>query len=117
VSPIHLLVLVTGLVLFVGILEILRRRQLREKYAILWLLVGGAAMVLAAVPRVLDRVAGVLHVADPPNLLLFGACVVLLLVTVQLSWESSRLEDETRALAEELALLRYQVEQLQHTEG
>jgi hypothetical protein len=32
-------------------------------------------------------------------------------VCVHLSWESSRLEDETRALAEEVALLRLQVEQ------
>jgi hypothetical protein len=52
-----------------------------------------------------------LHVADPPNLLLFAANVVLVLVTVHLSWESSRMEDRTRALAEEVALLRQHIEQ------
>jgi hypothetical protein len=37
---------------------------------------------------------------------------VLLLVSVHLSWEASRLEEETRTLAEEVALLRMQVESL-----
>ena len=110
-TGVHVVVLVTGLILFAGMLEMLRRRQLREKYAVLWLAVGVGCATFAIVPGVLDTVAHALHVADPPNLLLFGACVVLLLVTVQLSWEASRLEDKTRALAEEVALLRYQVEQ------
>ena len=116
-SSVHIFALVTGLALFAGMLEMLRRRQLREKYAVLWLLVGVASAVVAMVPRLLDSVANALDVADPPNLLLFGACVVLLLVTVQLSWEMSRLEDKTRALAEEVALLRYQVEQQGATGG
>jgi hypothetical protein len=116
-SSVHIVALATGLVLFAGMLEMLRRRQLREKYAVLWLGVGVAAAVVAIVPRLLDSVARALHVADPPNLLLFAACVVLLLVTVQLSWETSRLEDETRALAEEVALLRYQVERQQGSDG
>ena len=53
-----------------------------------------------------------LGIADPPNLLLFGAVLVLLLVSVHLSWEVSRLEEETRTLAEEIGLLRMQVESL-----
>lgn len=116
-TSVHVVALVMGLVLFGGMLEMLRRRQLREKYAVLWLVVGVGSAALAIVPDLLDTVANALHVADPPNLLLFGACVVLLLVTVHLSWETSRLEDKTRALAEELALLRYQLEQQGATGG
>ncbi len=37
---------------------------------------------------------------------------MLLLVSVHLSWEASRLEEETRTLAEEVGLLRMQVEAL-----
>jgi len=113
VNSVHIFALVTGLTLFVGMLELLRRRQLREKYTVLWLLVGIAIAILAIAPGIVNVVGDLLHVADPPNLLLFAACVVLLLFTVQLSWEISKLEARTRTLAEEVALLRYQAEQLQ----
>jgi hypothetical protein len=96
----------TGLVLLATIIELLRRRQLREKYALLWLGVAIVVLPLAAFPRLLDRVAGLLGVASGVSLVLFLGVVFLLLVAVHLSWEVSRLEEETRILAEEIALLR-----------
>ncbi|MDP8932295.1 MAG: DUF2304 domain-containing protein [Actinomycetota bacterium] len=98
--------LVAGAFALAMIIELLRRRQLREKYAALWLLVGIAMAVLGIFPGLLDVVAAWLGVADPPNLLFFMAILVLLVVSVHLSWELSRLEDETRTLAEEIAFLR-----------
>lgn len=109
-TSVHIVALVGGAAILTGIVELLRRGQLREKYAVLWLLVGVAVAVFAIFPGLLDDVARPLRIADPPNLLLFAANVVLLLVTVQLSWESSRMEDRTRSLAEEVALLREQIE-------
>ena len=96
-----------------GIGELLRRRQLREKYAVLWLLVGPAIAVLAVVPSLLDAAADALGVADPVNLLLFLGVLVLLGVCLHLSWECSRLEEETRDLVEALALLRHRVDRLE----
>jgi len=93
--------------------ELLRRRQLREKYAMIWLLVAPAIAVLAVVPSLLDAVAGSLGVADPVNLLLFLAVLVLLGVCLHLSWECSRLEEESRAVVEEVALLRQRLDQLE----
>lgn len=109
-DDVRVLGLVGGLAVLVVMFELLRRRQLKEKYAVLWLAVSVPVAVLAVAPGVLDAVAGSLSVADPVNLLLFVGLLVLLSVCVHLSWESSRLEDETRALAEEIALLRLQVE-------
>ncbi len=103
--------LVGGLVVLTLMITLLTRRQLKEKYAVLWLLVAVVVAVLAVAPGLLDTVATGLGVETPLNLLLFVGVLVLLVVCVHLSWESSRLEDETRALAEEVALLRLQVEQ------
>jgi hypothetical protein len=96
----------TGIVVIVVILELLRRRQLREKYAVLWLVVGVLVLPLGFFPRILDAVAEALGVASGVSLVLFGGLVFLLLVCVHLSWEVSRLEEETRVLAEEVALIR-----------
>jgi hypothetical protein len=109
----HVFALVTALGTLAVMLELLRRRQLREKYAAVWLVVGLCIAVLAVFPGLLDVAADLLGVADPPNLLLFLAALLLLLTDVHLSWEVSRLEGEARTLAEEIALLRMKVDSLE----
>jgi hypothetical protein len=104
-------VLVAVLLLAV-VLELVRRRQLPSKYAALWLLVGVGGVLLAAVPAALNAVARLLHVYDPVNLLLFAGITFLLLVCMHLSWECGRLEEETRTIAEQLALLSVEVREL-----
>ena len=106
----RILPVVAAIVTLAVILQLLRRRQLREKYAILWVGCSAAVAIIAIFPRVLSAAAEVLGVRTPANLLFFVAALVLLVVCVQLSWEISRLEDETRALAEEIAIVRLQVE-------
>lgn len=96
----------------VFIVELLRRRQLREKYAALWLALGLGMLLLVIFPGLLTGVASLVGVAVPVNLLFFIALLTLLAVAVHLSWELSRVEDETRSLAEEVAILRFEIEEL-----
>ncbi|GAB3936729.1 hypothetical protein GCM10027614_13710 [Micromonospora vulcania] len=92
------------------IVELLRRRQLREKYGMLWLGVLVIVIPLSLFPRLLDNVAELLGVASGVSLVLFLGIVFLLLVCVHLSWEVSALEEETRTLAEDFALLRAEID-------
>ena len=96
------------------VVEMLRRKKLREKYAALWLIVGVATLVLAAFPRLLNIVAEYVGVQVPSNLLFAMSILMLLGVCLHLSWEISVVEDETRTLAEEVAILRAQLEGLEH---
>jgi hypothetical protein len=101
------IVTVLSAVAIIGfILELLRRRQLQEKYAILWLAVGIALVPMAIFPRLLDAVANAIGIASGVSFVLFAGMVFLLMVCIHLSWEVSRLEEETRTLAEEIALIR-----------
>lgn len=99
-----------GLLILGVILELLRRRRLREKYAMLWLAVGLIVLPLGFFPSLLDGTAAMLGVASGVSLVLFLGFLFLLLVCIHLSWEVSQLEEETRTLAEDLALLRADVE-------
>lgn len=99
------------------VVEMLRRKKLREKYAVLWLIVGVATLVLAAFPRMLNIVAEYVGVQVPSNLLFAMSILMLLGVCLHLSWEISVVEDETRTLAEEVAILRTQVEALEVRAG
>ncbi|WP_136519420.1 DUF2304 domain-containing protein [Cellulomonas telluris] len=96
--------------LVVFLVVLLRTRRLREKYAVTWILLGSGVVVLAAFPRTAETLASAVGVQTPSNLLFAIALMVLLLVCIQLSVEITGLEEETRTLAEEVALLRLDVE-------
>lgn len=99
----------SGVTLFV--VEMLRRGFLREKFAALWLLVSSVLVFIAVFPGVLRRAADLVGVQVPSNLLFMMSAVLLLVVSVQLSHEVSRVEARTRRLAEEIALLKRSLEE------
>lgn len=99
------------------VFEMLRRKKLREKYAALWLFVGIGTLVLAAFPRLLTIVTEFSGVQLPSNLLFIISILLLLGVCLHLSWEISVVEDETRTLAEEVAILRALIEALPAAEN
>jgi len=97
-------------VLVVGLLfALLRTRRIREKYAGIWIVVSVGVLVLAVFPRFAFWLAKLAGVSTPVNLLFAVSIAVLLTVCIQLSIETSALEEETRTIAEELALLRLEV--------
>ena len=101
-------VVVLGLLYF-----LLRTRRIREKYAGIWILLAIAVVILGAFPTLIVRFAALVGVGLPVNLLFALAFVTLLTVCIQLSSELSSLEEESRTLAEEIALLRLEVRTLQ----
>ena len=102
---------VLGSLVTLGLLfEMMRRQRLREKYAVFWAIVALLTLLVAAFPALLNAAAAVVGVAVPANLLFFVASMLLLVVSVQHSSELGRLEERTRTLAEEVALLRLQLQ-------
>lgn len=104
--------IVFALLVLVIIIVMLLRRQLREKYATLWLVIGLALLILAIFPNVLLAMADLLGVEVPSNLIFALAIVLLVGVTLHLSWELSQAEDEVRRVAEDVAILRADVDDL-----
>ncbi|GGM99942.1 hypothetical protein GCM10011609_42850 [Lentzea pudingi] len=107
----YVVAIIGSILILLGIMELLRRRQLSEKYAVLWLVVGVLLLILTIFPGLLGTVSVAAGIEVPSNLLFFTAIVFLIGVALHLSWELSRLEDETRKLAEDLAILRLDVEE------
>lgn len=95
--------------------EMLRRKKLRGKYAIFWAAVALLTLVVALVPRTLFWLSDQLGVQVPANLLFFVASMTLMAISIHHSHELGRLEERTRILAEELAVLRMRVEERSET--
>jgi hypothetical protein len=89
--------------------ELIRRQHIKEKYTVLWMLTAIAIVAVAIYPRVIDLIADATGIRSGPNVLLLVGGLVIIVVCVQLSIEVSRLEDRSRALAEEIGLLRLEL--------
>ncbi len=101
-----------ALILFVTFM-LLRRNQLREKYAVLWIVVSICGFALAAFPGVLFVVSEFLGFTAPASLFYCLMGALLLLISMQFSLEMGSLEEENRRLAEESALNELTMERLQ----
>jgi len=99
----------------IGIIVLVRRRHLKAKYSLLWLSLGAVMVVIAAVPGLLDWTAERLGIWYQPTLLILLGLALLLLIVVHFSYELTRSENRTRELAEQLALLRLRVTELQQS--
>jgi hypothetical protein len=93
-----------GGLLFV-LLELVRRRSLLERYALLWLFSALVLLALAVWRDLLEQVASTLGVAYPPNALFLIAFGFVLALLLHFSLAVSRLSDQSKVLAQRLALL------------
>jgi hypothetical protein len=101
-----------GLLLLV--LELVRRRALLERYALLWLFSAVVLLVLACWRGLLQTVSDALGIAYAPNALFFLAFAAILVLLLHFSIAVSRLADQSKVLAQRVALLD---ERLRTVEG
>jgi len=90
-----------------------RRRQLRAKYSLLWLSLGIGLVAVAAFPGLLEDVSEEVGIFYPPAAFLAMAVAFLFVLVVHFSWELSRLEERTRTLAEDNAILAERLRRLE----
>jgi hypothetical protein len=99
-----------SLLLILVVLELVRGRRLKERYALLWLATGIVLLVLSAWRDGLNTVAGWLGVTGYPPAVLFAvATLFVLLVLLHYSTVISKLTDENVELAQRIALLEERV--------
>lgn len=101
------------LLMLTVIIVLLSKRQLAEKYAVLWLTIGVAGLVVLVFPGLLNWLTRALHIELPSNLLFGGAILLLVGVALHLSWELSQAESEIRRLAEDSAINTLEIERLE----
>jgi hypothetical protein len=96
--------LVVSLAALVFVLELVRRRRLREEYSWLWLLTAGAMVVLVVWYKLLLVITRLAGAVTPLNTLLMAAVLFLFAIAVHYSMIISRLTVQVKNLAQELAL-------------
>jgi hypothetical protein len=96
------------------VLELIRGRRLKERYALLWLATGVVLLVLSVWRGGLNTIAGWLGVSGYPPAILFAAAIMFVIaVLLHYSTVLSRLTDDNVLLAQEVALLRARLDALE----
>ncbi len=102
----QILAIAGALVLFVLVVDFVRRGLLKEKYSVLWLASALAILVLALRKTLLDTIAGYLGVSYPPSLLFLVAFLFVMLIILHFSVVISIFHDKNKVLTQEITLLK-----------
>jgi hypothetical protein len=108
---VSLVAAVAALILLAIILELIRSRRLQERYAILWLVTGSVMFVLAIWRGGLAKIADLAGIAYPPSALFVLVSLFILAVLLHYSTVISGLSDQSKILAQRLALLERELEE------
>ena len=100
------------LALFVVVFELVRRRRLMERYALLWLFSTVVLLGLALWKQLLERVATAIGIFYAPSALFVVAFGFILVMLLHFSLVISRLSDQTKVLAQRVGLLQHEVDEL-----
>ena len=101
-----------SVLLFLLVLFSVRRARIRAEYSVGWLFAAIALFVLSRSEWLLQRAAQMLHIEQPPVVLLVGVFGVFLLLFFWASILLSQLRDDTIALVQRIAILEFQVNHL-----
>ncbi len=113
-ARIQLVAILGSAALLLTVLEMVRRRRLLERYALLWVLSAVVLLALAIWSDALAKISHAIGVIYPPNALFFIAIGFILLLLLHFSSSVSRLGHQSEMLAQRQALLD---ERLRRQEG
>lgn len=99
--------------LLVVVFELVRRKRLSERYAILWLLAAVVLFVLAVWKGLLTSLSHDVGISYPPSALFAVAIGLIAIILLHFSLAVSRLSDQNKVLAQRLGLLQQRIEETQ----
>ena len=98
-----------SLFLLLVVMELVRRRRLREQYALAWLVSSFILFILSFSRPLLTFIANVLGIHYPPSALFLIGFFLFLMVLLHFSAIISRQANEIKSLVQEVALLQWRV--------
>lgn len=114
IARVEILMTAGPILMFLFVLELVRRRQLREDYSLLWLATFGVLALLSLFrDSFLYQVANLMGIAYPPAALFVIGFGLTLLVLIQFSLVITRLSTQNKQAAQHIALLGARVRELE----
>ncbi len=107
---IQLIAIITSLLFLLYISKLIVKGRLREEYAIVWIIATTLLLVFSLWRDGLEKISKIFGVYEAPNLVFTGAIFGILVYLLHLSVSNSRLQNSNKRLAQEIALIKEQLE-------
>ena len=104
--------LMAAVLLILLILELIRRRKLREEYALVWLAVGAGIVFLVWFYGLLEGLTRLIGAVAPTTTLFLFAFFFLLVMAMHFSIKFSKLVGQIKELTQEIGILRAELEEI-----
>jgi hypothetical protein len=113
----RLVAIAVSLILLLATVHLIRKHKLREQYALLWLIASIAILLLSAFGGIVDFLASFFNVSYSPTLPLVAGLLFALMVLLTQSVALSNQRDQSRDMAQQIALLEFRLKELEAREG
>jgi hypothetical protein len=109
---IKMLAILLSVVIFLFVLDLVRRRKLRFKYALGWLFVSAAAVFLSFFHQVLFWTASALGFELPSNFIFFALSCVFVFLSLLLTVFLCQQNERNDCMAQKIAILECKIKEL-----
>lgn len=111
---VQILSICVGVALLVALFQLIRKNRLEEKYALLWVASAVIFIVFSVWRSLLEKLATWVGIYYAPSALFLIALFCGVIIALHFSVVISTLTRQTKTLAQEVALLRQEMEALQN---
>ncbi len=105
----RLFILITGIMLFIVVFELVRKKKFREELSIIWLFFAIIVALGSVVDLIVDPLAKLLHIYYPPALVFVIITIFLIASLLYFSLVTSDLKSKVKELTQKVAILEFEI--------
>jgi hypothetical protein len=101
----QIVVLLSAILLFIVVLNLVRLRRLREEYSWLWLAAATFYLVMALIPDLIEVISDFIGITNAITAFVFFGLLFIVLILIHYSVRLSKLTNQMKDVAQQIALL------------
>lgn len=101
-----------SIIIFVVIVDLVRRKKLMEEFSWIWLLAGISIVIIAIWEDLLSLITRITGIVEPTSIVFFFGIVFLIAINLQLSIKLSKSRDEIKNIVQKISLHKYDLESM-----
>lgn len=113
---VQLISITVSIIIFVVVIELIRRNHLKERYSLIWLATSLVLILFSVWRKLLDYISLKLGIFYPPSFLFLLAIAFLIVLLLHFSTIASALSEKNKRLAQEMGILKTRLDRLERGE-
>jgi hypothetical protein len=113
----RIVILISGLTLFVLVFELVRKRKFREELSVIWLFFALIITSGSFIDLIIDPLAKAFHIGYPPAFAFLLISIVFVVALLYFSLVTSDLKSKVKELTQQVSLMEYEIRKQNSSRG